>query len=391
MEIQNIKYRKIAIDVSALRQKDLSGVGKYLKNVLGRLLLIDDKNEYFLFSFGQKDISLNLDLLNKKNVHYIHKKIPSKVFFLLNFLFHIPHLDVLKFANKKRKMDIVWLPNFNPCSLKYKKTKLITTIHDLSFVKYREFLNFKRKLWHDFLKIIKIIKRSNKLIAVSENTSMDLQNVYKVSKDKIVVSLLGIDRRFCKIEDISLLEDIKSKYNLPDNFLLFIGVKEPRKNILSILKAFSKLKNENIHLVIVGSCGWKEKNWKNYYNSLEKNIKSRIIILDYVNDEDLPAFYNLAKIFVWPSYYEGFGLPPLEALACSCPVVASNNSSMPEILKDSAIFIEAFNVENLYVAINELLEDKNLYNFYKSKKISEEFYDNWDKSAQKLLNLFNKI
>ncbi|MDD3284644.1 MAG: glycosyltransferase family 1 protein [Patescibacteria group bacterium] len=391
MEDQNIKYRKIAIDVSALRQKNLSGVGKYLKNVLERLLLIDDKNEYFLFSFGHKNIPLNLNFQNKKNVHYIHKKISSKVFFLLNFLFHIPHLDILKFAGKKKKMDIIWLPNFNPCSLKYKKTKLITTIHDLSFVKYREFLNLKRKLWHDFLKIQKIVKRSNKLIAVSENTSMDLQNIYKVSKEKILVSPLGIDKKFCKIEDENLLKNVKLEYNLPDNFLLFVGVKEPRKNILSIIKAFSKLKNEDVYLVIVGSCGWKEKSWRKFYNNLSDTIKSRIIIVDYVSDEDLPAFYNLAKIFIWPSFYEGFGLPPIEALACSCPVIVSNNSSLPEILKNNAILIEAFNIENLYVVINELLTDENLYNFYKSKTIAEEFYNNWDKSAQKILNLFNKL
>lgn len=391
MEIQNTKYKKIAIDVSALRQRDLSGVGKYLKNILSRLILIDDKNEYFLFSFGHKNIPLNIDLKEAKNIHYIHRKIPSKIFFLLNFLFNIPYLDIVSYGGKKIKMDIVWLPNFNPCHLKYKKTKLITTIHDLSFVKYREFLNSKRKMWHNFLKIKKIIKRSNKLIAVSENTSIDLQNIYRVSRDKIVVSPLGIDRKFCKIENVEYLENVNSKYDLPDKFLLFVGVKEPRKNILSILKVFSKLKDENINLVIVGPCGWSDIIWRKFYNNLDENIKSRIRILDYVTEEDLPAFYNLAKIFVWPSYYEGFGLPPIEAMACGCPVIASNNSSLPENLKDNAILVEALNVENLYRAVNELLQDEVLYNFYKNKKIPEEFYNNWDKSSQKLLNLFNKI
>ena len=219
---------------------------------------------------------------------------------------------------------------------------------------------------------------------------MDLQKIYRVSPEKIAVMNLGVSERY-KVLENEKLDIIKNKYNLNQDFILFIGTKEVRKNILSLLKSFQKIKSDSLELVIVGGKGWKEKEWKDYYNNLKEETKSRIKILDYVLEEDLPALYNLAKIFVWPSFYEGFGLPVLEAMACNCPVITSNNSSLPAIVQDNALLIEAFNVRMLLVALKSLLKDQGLYNLYKNKEFNKDYYANWDNSAERLLNLFNKI
>ena len=201
---------------------------------------------------------------------------------------------------------------------------------------------------------------------------------------------LGVNRKYKILKD-SELESVRSKYNLSKDFVLFVGTKEPRKNLLSLLKAFKKIKSNDLELVIVGGQGWKGKKWQNFYESLDENIKSRIKNIDYCSEDDLPALYNLAKIFVWPSFYEGFGLPVLEAMACGCPVITSNNSSLPDIVKDKALLIESFNIQTLSVALKSLLNNKELYGFYKNKEFDESYYNNWDESAKKILNLFNKI
>jgi glycosyltransferase involved in cell wall biosynthesis len=380
----------IVVNINPLKQENISGVGKYLYEILSRLLVLDQSNQYFLFSYGRKNKDIDSKLPQSHNIHHVHYNFPSKLIFILSF-FNFPKIDFIKGENGKFiKADIVWLPNLDLCNLKYRKTKLITTIHDLSFKIYPHFFNFKRRLWHFLVKPQSLLKRSNKLIAVSHNTSLDIQNIYRINREKIIIMNLGVSKKYQILKNEEL-EATKSKYNLFKDFILFVGTKEPRKNLLSLLKVFQKIKSNDLELVIVGGQGWKEKNWSTFYNNLEESTKSRIKIIDYCSEEDLPALYNLAKIFVWPSFYEGFGLPVLEAMACGCPVITTNSSSLPDIVKDKALLIESFNVNNLYLATNSLLKNRELYNFYKNKEFDENYYNNWDESAKKILNLLNKI
>lgn len=379
----------IVVNINPLKQENISGVGKYLYEILSKLLLLDQDNQYFLFSYGHKNKNIDPKLPQKHNIHYVHYNFPSKLIFISSF-FNFPKIDFIKKSKGKFiKADIVWLPNLDICNLKYRKTKLITTIHDLSFKIYPQFFNFKRRLWHLLVKPQRLLKRSNKLIAVSHNTSLDIQNIYKIDLEKIIIMNLGVSEKY-QILKSEELEFVKSKYALFKDFILFVGTKEPRKNLLSLLKVFQKIKSDNLELVIIGGQGWKEKNWSIFYNNLEEAVKSRIKIIDYCSEEDLPALYNLAKIFIWPSFYEGFGLPVLEAMACGCPVITTNNSSLPDIVKNRALLIESFNVNNLYLTTNSLLKNKELYSFYKNKEFDKDYYNNWDRSAEKILKIFKK-
>jgi glycosyltransferase involved in cell wall biosynthesis len=383
------KKLNIFINVSSIRQKNLSGIGNYLKNILLELFKLDEENNYYLYSFGYKKLPLHFDVSKYQNVFYKNIRIPNKLLFITNYFFGLPKIDILKHEGQKIKADIVWLPNIDICSLKNKKTKLITTIHDLSFVKYNNFLDFKRKLWHFLLDPKKIIKKSNAIICVSSNTALDVEKVYEVSSKKIFVSHLGIDKKFSKINDSEYLENIRKKYNLPKEFLLYVGTIEPRKNILNTIDSFVKLSKdfENLHLVICGDLGWKTKDFSKKLSLLDVETRSKIMFLRYFPINELPAIYNLSKVFIWPSYYEGFGLPILEAFACSCPVVSSNNSSIPEVLKNNAILVESFDASDLYSAIFSLLKDENLYKYYKNRKIDESYYNNWKKCAEDLIRV----
>ena len=186
----------IVVDINPLKQKNLSGVGRYLQEVLSRLLVLDQDNQYFLFSYGQKNKDLVINLPQHQNVQYIHYSIPSKLVFLLSF-FNLPKLDLLKDKDKNIiKADIVWLPNLGLGNLKYQQTKLITTIHDLSFKIYPQFFNLKRRLWHYLVKPWRLIKRSDRLIAVSQNTSWDIQKIYNIPQEKIRVMNLGVSKKY---------------------------------------------------------------------------------------------------------------------------------------------------------------------------------------------------
>lgn len=387
------KSLNIFIEVSALRQQNLSGVGNYLKNVLQHLFEMDNENRYFLYSYGYKDEELNFDYSKFPNVIYIHKKLSNKFVYFTNYFFKFPKIDILEYNGEKIKANIVWLPNLNICSLKYKKTKLITTIHDLSFLKHNYFFNFKRRLWHFITTPKKIIKRSNYLISVSYNTAYELEKYYKARHDKIIISALGVDKKFHKIEDVDYLESIRQKYSLPEKFILFVGTIEPRKNVTSLIGAYEKLAKDfpDLYLLVCGEVGWNMTEFEKTLNNLGDDIISRTMFLNYLPGADLPSIYNLAKIFVWPSYYEGFGLPPLEALACNCVVVSANNSSMPEVIGKNALLIESFEINDIYIACKNLLQNQELYLQYKNQMFDKSYYNSWTLSAQKLLNLFNKI
>ena len=379
---------KIGIDITPLRQENISGIGRYLKSFLECLFEIDNENEYYLVSFGKKNININFDISKYKNVSHIHFGIPSKLILFTSFFLNYPKIDKLISKKKNIQLDCFWMPNISSCALS-KKTRFILTIHDLSFVMFKHFFDFKRNLWHFFVRPKKLIKRADKIICVSENTKFDLINFFNIKKEKIVVNRLGISNIYRKLED-SEIQDFKDKYNLNDNFLLYVGTIEPRKNLDCVLSVFEKLSCDfhDLELVICGDFGWAKRKFDYVFNKLKEPIKSKIKFLGYINDDELPKLYNSAKIFIWPSFYEGFGLPPLEALACNLPVVSSNNSSMPEVLGKNAILCEAYNIQSFYTGVKSLLENEELYNFYKNKKISEDYYNNWRVCAEDLLKMF---
>jgi len=275
-----------------------------------------------------------------------------------------------------------------------KNVKGITTIHDLSWKLYPQYHTDDVIKAHE-KKIEKTIKYDDEIIVDSENTKNDLLKLYStIKKEKVHVIYPGVGENFKKIDDKKAIEKVIKKYLTFDfcllnfDFFLYVGAIEPRKNLDVAIKVFHKLLNTKYLLLdtkflVVGRAGW--KNEKIFQLVKDLNLEDKVIFLGYVDDNDLPYFYSGAKLTFYLSSYEGFGLPPLESLACGTPVLAGNNSSMKETLPKQFLVNEK-NEEEVYKKVIEILEKKPKINF---EKIRQKF--SWQNSAKNIALLFERL
>lgn len=377
----------IGIDGRTLQDAEYSGVPEYTSNILDEIFKLDSQNKYQLFYNSSHDIYSRLPKFDYENVASEKFDYPNK---LLNYgllkPFGRPFFDKLLGG-----CDAFFMPHINFVGLS-DKCQLTLTIHDLSFLRFPEFFSWRKNFWHKQLNIGKLIRRADKLVAISENTKKDLIELFDVPAEKISVIYSGINSSFKIIEAKSAdLLSVKRKYNLPDEFLLYLGTVEPRKNIDGLIKAFNevkRLRQDNLQLVIAGGKGWKSAAVNNAYEN--SPYKSDISFLGYIDQADKPALYNLAKLFVFPSYYEGFGFPPLEAMACGLPVVASHASSLSEILGNAAILIDPYSQSQLVAAITEGLDNQALRQRLQAAGFKNVRLYDWPQAAQKYLEVFKK-
>ena len=242
--------------------------------------------------------------------------------------------------------------------------------------------SLKRKIWHKLVGVRKLIDQATALIVVSENTKRDIIRFFSISEDKIFVVYPGVEHQKINTDEAKKLTQ---HLDLPSKYFLFVGTLEPRKNVLGLIKAFDVLhrKHQDYHLVLVGGRGW-------MYNGLLQEIKKRPYIkyLGYQKNPIKDAIYQLSYAFIWPSFYEGFGFPPLEAMAHKKPVIASYKTSLPEILKNQAIYIDPYNVADMFQAMQALIEDQHLYLSLITEK--NEALD-WQQQSQEILNIFKQV
>ena len=386
---------RICIDARCLMEGRRTGVEEYTLGFLTNLFEVDKKNEYVLFLNSWKAPLFDFSIFSRFNKVKIKRlRIPNK---LLNFLFW--YLDWPKIDNLVGGADIVFFPNIIFGSVS-KKTKLIATIHDLSFERHSEYFSRKRRWWHIFINAKKICRRANKIIAVSDSTRWDIEELYGIPREKIIVipSAVSSDFRVIDRNDARLVKT-KEKYYLPYKFILFLGTIEPRKNIIGAVKAYEAFREyaqtnsrEDLlkyMLVIAGESGW--MNEKIYWE-IEKSLHNKKIhLVNFVESEDKPYLYNLASLFVYPSFFEGFGFPPLEAMKCGVPVITSNNSSLPEIVGNAGVLIDPEKPDEIYRAMREILTDKELRDILIKKGLKRAAEFNWEKTAECMLDIFQKI
>jgi glycosyltransferase involved in cell wall biosynthesis len=267
----------------------------------------------------------------------------------------------------------------------------VVTVHDLIAIKYPLWCQYESE-WYFRLFFRKGIEQANKIIAVSHTVKTDIIETYAVDPEKIEVVYHGISNAFRKINDKEKLAAVASKYNLPDQYLLFVGNLEPKKNIVNIIRAFHQLMNEpgfNHKLVIVGRKGWKYESIFKVVNDL--NLQKDIFFTGYVPLEDLPSIYSMATVFVFPSLYEGFGLPVLEAMACGLPVITSNRGALPEISGDSAIHVDPTNINDIAEAISGVVSDRILREELAVKGLYRASKYNWNETAKNTLKVYTSI
>jgi glycosyltransferase involved in cell wall biosynthesis len=374
---------QIGIDVRCLMHKNYSGVGEYTFNLLDNLFRLDRQNTYKLFYNSKSDVKQNLPQFTYPNVKYYPSNYPNKLFNLSLKIFNSPQLDKLIAG-----VDVFWLPNLNFTAFSPDCKKIIT-IHDLSYKKFPHFFSLKRKTWHTFIQPAKLLKKCSRIIAISQNTKQDIVDTYNIEEEKIHIIYSGIDHNTYKILDTNLpnFAKIRNKYNLPAKFIFYLGTLEPRKNIEGIIEAFNLLKKDrqfsDLNLVIAGEKGW---NYKRIFNlAKESSFKKHIRFIGYIQSRDKTYLYNLCELFIFPSFYEGFGLPVLEAQACGKPVIAGLNSSFPEILGDSAILINPENINEIKIAMEHILTNSQLKEKLIAKGIDNAKKYSWSNCAQETL------
>jgi len=376
---------RIGIDIRSLIEEAPSGVTEYTRQLLKHLLQIDKENQYLLFYNAIKPLPKKYaSEFDQSNVTLKAFRYPNKI--LNSFLAFIGFPKIDKMIGG---VDVIFSPNFNFLSIS-SRCKYLLTIHDLSFIKYPSFYTYKGRAWHRFIQPKRLIKRSDALIAVSANTKSDLISHFNIESDKVSVVYSGIDFDFFSDIDVGKKEKIKEKYGLNKPYILSLGNVEPRKNIDSLISAFDTLKkNYNLdhQLVIIGS------GQKNYCDKLKKqsSFSESIKFLGYIPYTDKPYLYHLSSLFVYPSLYEGFGFPPLEAMACGVPVVCSNSSSLPEIVDESGLLVDSNNINELAQSMQNILEDDNLRQKYirMGKSRVQDF--SWKKTAEKTLRIIKSM
>ncbi|MDD2807177.1 MAG: glycosyltransferase family 1 protein [Patescibacteria group bacterium] len=370
---------KIGVDIRSLLESQYSGISEYTYNLLAYLLAIDKKNHYFLFYNSRK--SSPPPVFNQSNVTLKGFNFPNRFFNLAIELLKVASIDKMIGG-----VDVFLSPHFLFSNLS-KDCRKINIVHDLTFELYPEFFTFKKRVWHHLINPSKKCHDADKIIAISQSTKNDIVKIYNIPPEKITVIYNGInDKYFQPITD-EQKNLVISKYNLTLPYILYLGNLEPRKNVESLVKAFGRLDDPNVHLVIAGSQAWK---YKPIYQQWSKSqAKDRIKFLGYVDNNDKAGLYAAAKIFAYPSIYEGFGLPPLEAMACGAPVIAGANSALIESVADAGILVNPYNISEITEAIKLILTDDVLYNRLKEKGIKQSQKFRWENTANKILNILD--
>lgn len=372
---------KIAIDLRGLHSGKISGVENYIINILERFLKMDHSNSYILFdnAFRPK----NYDYLKFVNAQVVQRRVPNRLFNAALKFAGRP-----KFENYFGDFDLLFMPNWNFFAIR-STTKLIVTVHDLSPVVAPEFYNVKRRLWHRLINFDRILHRADHIVAVSEYTKADVVRLYNIAPEKVSVIYPGIDRTLFKPElSVSKLREVRNLYGLPGEFILFLNTLEPRKNLVNFIKAFEKV-DSNISLVIGGKKGWK---YQEIFATMNKSVKRRRIkYLGYIPEEHKPYLIGLASVVGFPSFYEGFGFPALEALSVGVPVLASQVTSLPETVNDAALMVDPYNIDDMTAGLEMLLNDQQLRDNLVSKGLRQAQKFNWETSASQLLEVLQKL
>ncbi|OQX71712.1 hypothetical protein B6D52_00330 [Candidatus Parcubacteria bacterium 4484_255] len=386
---------KIGIDCRTIlhpEKGECDGIGHYTYQLVRHLLKIDKKNTYVLFfdhsigrskiaKFKQKNVLIKfvpfLQYSNLMPEKYSH--------FLVSAAFSREKLNILH-------SPIPWLPR--PYI-----GKTIVTVHDLAVCKFFE-LYSKQKQDILFRKNLpSILDKARRIIAVSKSTSKDLKEIFNINSKKIRVIYHGVDKRFFKRNTLSKIKQVKNKYKIKKDYLFSLSDFGPRKNITRIIFAYERLRKRvesvknkvlpEYQLVLGGSK--KDPNFKKIKQVVGlSKYKKDIIFTNYIEASDLNALFEGASLFMFPSLYEGFGLPIIEAMAKGVPVITSNTSSMEEIAGKSAVIVDPYNVSEITAAAYNLLTDKKLYDKFKvkGKLLAQKF--KWDKCARETLSFYQR-
>lgn len=360
-----------------------AGVGHYGKHLIEEIAKMSSDKHYFIFL---QDDEKCFDHLNCPHVQFI--KVKSRFFRSMAFRFLLEQLFI-PYLTFKHNIDIVHSLHYTFPLLSLRAKKCVS-IHDMSFFKYPKVHRItKRMYFRFFLKLLP--KKADRIISISHSTYNDFISI--TGADHAVMSVIHLagPKQQENIDSPENETAIINRLGIRSRYLLFVGMIEPRKNLVAVIEAFDRLlqSHNDLQLVIAGPKGW-------HYRSLFKKIKhlsinDKILLPGYITEEEKRVLMKNAKLFVYPSLYEGFGIPLLEVMSLGVPTITSNVSSMPEVAGDGALLINPDSVKELYEAMKTLLENKQLYNELKEKSLKRARLFSWEKTAKETVKVYEDV
>ncbi len=366
---------RIVINCRSFLNRNYTGIGRYTSQLVRSLIELDSYNEYFLYV--------------KKGL-FDFKRRPPKV---RSSNFYVK-VDSFGFGVERTvgPYEIYHSPSLD--HLNVRSPRIVVTVHDLIFKAFPQgHTEDTIRLSEKFLK--ETVHKATRVICCSRSTAEDLQRFYRIEKHRIAMVYQGVDRNmFYPIREADLAavrKDFLSRRGVRGPFILFVGTLEPRKNLVNLLHAYAQLKHAkkfNGPLVVIGMKGW--KNEKMLATVKELRLEKDVIFQGFVTNEELRLFYNLAEAFVFPSYYEGFGFPILEAMSCGTPVITSNTSSCPEVAGDAAVLIDPHSPDALAQALTKVLGHIEIRRQLREKGLQRAQQFSWHSTAQQTLKVYQE-
>jgi glycosyltransferase involved in cell wall biosynthesis len=372
----------IGIDYTAAL-KQSGGIGRYTRGLVTTLAELEQQYSYQLLATPDAPAEGLQQFQAYKNFSHKLYPLPERWMTIGWHRLYLP-IPVEWFAGP---VDLFHSPNFILPPVRRAKTLL--TVHDLSFIRHPQGALPKLRNWLNKV-VPRSLNRADHILADSESTKHDLFDIFEILPERVTVVGAGVEERFQPITDQIILKAVRERYCLPEKFVLGLGTLEPRKNFTGLIQAFSQsLVRETHHLIIAGGKGWLYDDI--FMAAANSPVSDRIHLIGFVADEDLPALYTLADIFAYPSHYEGFGIPIIEAMACGTPVVCANNSSLPEVAGQAAIQVIATDTGALSEALHHLATDALARNqaidggFLQAKKFT------WSVATKRLLSVYQHL
>ena len=374
---------KIAIEGQRLFRQKKHGMDFVALELIKNLMKIDKINQYFVFVAPGPDKCLS-DTSNFKIIELDGGAYP------------LWEQKALPKAVKQYNCELLQCTSntapVNP------GVPLIVILHDIIYMEsialFRKGYTLYQKIGNMYRRFIvpRVVKKADKIITVSNFERNRIKDFFNIDDDKIVAIYNGVGAHFKPIDDKKLLEEIKKKYSLPDKYMFFLGNTDPKKNTKGVLQAYSQFVKQNGDEVKLLMLDFDETELKKLLTEIKApELRKNIFLAGYVVNTDLPAFYNMAELFLYPSLRESFGIPMLEAMACGVPVITSNTSSMPEVAGDSALIIDPYKPSEICNAIEKLLSDNDLKNSLVEKGLNRAEKFSWENMARQNLELYKSV
>jgi len=364
---------KVGIEASPVINQ--GGLGSYTRNLIRALASIDPQGDYTLFF---SPILPNVPLGGAERMRRV--VVPTGNALARYFV-------TLPLALARERIDVVHAqyaaPPFCPA-------RVVVTVHDLIHERYPEF--YPHDMVVKYRAIVPLtIRHAAVVLTDSEYSKRDIMRRYCVPPDKVVVALCAAESAFQHMHDAARLAGVRARYGTGDHFILSVGNIERRKNLKTLIAAYVRLLQAGVtcaKLVLVGSKGWLHDDV--FVEARESGYVDQLIFTEFVPEEDLVALYNAAELFVYPSLFEGFGIPPLEAMACGTPVVCSNTSSLPEVVGDAALMVDPLDVDGLAETMAQVLRDAALRARLSAQGPRRAALFSWDRTARITLDTYRR-